>query len=529
MNGVVEHGSSGQTRRSLARQRSVDRGGLWIVVTILGSRLTTAMVLLLFALQSAWIALSARPVIYDEAYHLAAIDALSRRATPFIDQVVADGAVGDIERYGSWLYHYLMSFPWRGLDAIGVGDGTKMVAVRLLTVAIVTAGLFVCYRLFRELGASSAVANVSLMIVSSAPLLVFLSGAVNYDNLLFLLASGFFLAAVRLWKAGTFEAWSWLSVIALGTWASLTKYTFLPIFGIIVVMLLCRQIPRLRRAGITGWLTQWRQVGLVLKLRHLGVLVLAVLGTAAFVERYVVNVFAYGALTPDCSAVHEIEICEMHGPWSRNRELDAEFDDVPLSVTSGVSYFSNVWTLLMFRNATLIGVDLARGGAAASRGANVTGALLTLFVIAMFVALVLCWGAVKQIEGARLLLAAAAFFLLVLFVQNYTDYASFGQGVGVATRYALVVYPLLVGIVCIAVNGVVRQTSRNGGRLLRALLVLGLLVGLSQGGGFITYLWSADTTWLRDADSNVGRATKMLMDAADTVVLDNEVIRDPRF
>jgi hypothetical protein len=154
------------------------------IMRILGSVPMTIAVVVVFALQATWVAVSARFVMYDEQYHLAAIKVFSTRWTPFIHQSAADGPVGDIERYGSYLYHYLLSFPYRAARALELSDGTTLVALRLVSVLAVAGALVYAWRLFRELGAGPVTANIALTVVAMMPLTVFLAGALNYDNLL---------------------------------------------------------------------------------------------------------------------------------------------------------------------------------------------------------------------------------------------------------------------------------------------------------------------------------------------------------
>ena len=498
------------------------------MVAVLGSGWWTAFVLVGFALQAGWVALSARLVIYDETYHLQVIEAFSHRLTPIIDQQLTDGPIGDAERYGSWVYHYLMSLPWRALRAVGVDVETRTTVLRLLTVLMVTGALLVFRQLFRELGASSAVANVALLLVAGSPLLVFLAGAVSYDNMLLLVAAGFYLASLRLWKAHVFDPAGWLAVIALGTWGSLTKYTFLPVVAFLGLALIVRQWPYLRHTFVPESASFLRGLPRPTLLRRLALVAGATTGVAIFVERYVVNLIRYRALTPACETIHETALCEMFGPWARNQELRATFEGLSPSLHTLTDYISNQWLPLMFRYTTFIGVmndDATR----AAYGPNIMGAIIAVFIISIVVALVLSWGVIRSITGARVLLAASGFYLVVLLGQNYLDYLDMGVAVGVASRYALLVYPVVVGIVCIGVNRVLSETSTTQGRGLRVALVVGMLVCLTQGGGFLSYLWSAEPDWLRDETSVVGRATTELTNLSRVLILDDEIVYDPRF
>ena len=513
---------------AMARAQKVSVRTYETLVDVLGHRAFAAVVVGAFAFQAAWVSLSARLVIYDEEYHLLAVEAFSRHPTPFFEQTLADGELGDAERYGSWLYHYLMSFPWRVARGLGVGYDDRVLLLRLVTVLMVAASLVVFRRLFRELGATRAVANVAMLVVSVTPLLVFLAGAVSYDNMLMLMAALFFLSAVRLWRAETFDVGLWLSVIALGTFGSLTKYTFLPIVAFLGVVLIVRQVPHLRAIGRESRL-YLADLDRVVLTRRVALVVVALLGLALFIERYIVNLVVYGAPVPACERVHEVEICEIYGPWARNVALDAAYPDASPSLSSMIGFATNLWVPLMLQYSTLIGVVDAANEPVSSTGPHVAGAILAFAVPAVLTVLLLAWGRLRAIPGVRLLLGAAAFYLLVLFGQNYLDYLTLGGAVGVAGRYALVVLPIAVGLACIGVAQVLAATSTTGVRSVKVLLLGVLVVGLTQGGGISSYLWAAQPGWLTDDSSAVGRITLWSGDVARGGILPNEVVRDPRF
>ncbi|MGO1316377.1 MAG: hypothetical protein ACTMIR_05000 [Cellulomonadaceae bacterium] len=481
------------------------------------------VVLTAFALQAAWVAVSARLVIYDEGYHIEAIEAFSTRLTPFIDQVPGDGAIGDAERYGSWLYHYLMSWPWRLMRGMGLDVGDRTVALRLLTVVIVTAALAVFHRLARALGASRAVATVAIAVVATSPLLVFLAGAVSYDNLQLLMAAGFFVVAVRVWRATSLDLVGWLGIVALGTFGALTKYTLLPVLAVIGVALIVRQaryareLPRHLRVYLSR--ARARRIALALA---------SVLGVALFIERYVINLVRYGSPTPACERVHELEICQMFGPWARNVELYDAFTSVPASLNGMVDFGTYHWLPAMLRYTTLIGVVDQDARSTATLGPHAVGPIVLAFLGALAVVLILGWGVVRGIAGARLLLAASAFLTAVLFWQNYTDYRTLGVGVGIAARYLLVVYPVVVVIACIVVSRLASAGGAGAGRKVKLALVLGLVLSATQGGGVLSYLWSVQPDWLRNPDGIVGSVTLSGHEVARAIVLPNEIVRDPR-
>jgi hypothetical protein len=472
------------------------------VVKVLGSMQVTIAVVTVFAIQAAWVAVSARLVMYDEQYHLAAIKDFSSRWTPFIHQTAADGPVGDVERYGSYLYHYLLSFPYRAAKAMGFSDGTTLVVLRLLSALFVCAALVYAWRLFRELGAGPATANIALAIVAMMPLTVFLAGTLNYDNLLALMATAYFYYGLRLYKADRVDVGLWLKVLLVGGLAAVTKYTFLALAPVILAGLLFRQVPMLRnnlRPAVREFLVS-RQRGATVA--RLSLALGALLACLLVVERYGLNLLRYGTPLPSCLAVHPASICRMYPVLARNYDLAAAHTPGAPSLPGAMIYLRYQWIPLMLKFLTYIGIVGPGGARSTSYGPAVFSALLTWSIPVVLALVILSVTVLRRVPGARLLLATAGLYTLVLFVQNYTDYRTLGQPVGVQGRYVIVILPIIIGLACIALA----QLVSLGKASMRPIAAVGAVVAiafvLSQGGGVTSYLWASNPRWWR-TDSGI--------------------------
>jgi Predicted membrane protein (DUF2142) len=498
------------------------------ILRILGSGPMTVALVVAFALQATWVAVSARSDIYDEPYHLAAIKAFSTRWTPFIHQTAADGPLGDIERYGSYLYHYLLSFPYRAAEALGLGSGATLVTLRMFSVLAVSGALVYSWLLFRELGAGRVTANVALAVVTMMPLAVFLAGTLNYDNLLALLSAAFFYYGLKLYKADHFDVGLWLKVLLVGGFAAVTKFTFLALTPVVVVALFIRQVPMLRSGLRTSsrdfFFVRGRGLIAARVFLALGVVVASTL----VIERYGLNLLHYGTPLPSCLHIHPTGICGLDAPSVRNSTLDLAFKDLVPSLSGAVSYLSHQWIPLMLRYVTLIGTVGPDGAIRTSLGPHIFGAILTIAVTLMLGLVVLAITVLRSVRGARMLFAAAALYTFVLFAQNYHDYTKLGQPIGVQGRYVLVVLPIVVGLACIALARVISAGGASARPRAAVSAVVILAFVLSQGGGVTTYLWAGDQTWWR-TDSGVrfavaGKASHL----AHLLVIPDTLIPDPR-
>jgi len=499
------------------------------IIQVIGSVPMTIALVVFFALQATWVAVTARLVIYDESFHLAAIKAFSTRWTPFfIHQSAVEGPLGDIERYGSYLYHYLLSFPYRAAGALGLSDGFTLIGLRMVSVLAVSGALVYGWRLFRELGAGPVTANVALAVIAMMPLTVFLAGTLNYDNLLALMVAAFFYYGLKLYKADRFDVGLWLRVLLVGGLGAVTKFTFLALAPLLVAGILVRQLPMLRRglrpSARDFFLVRGRRVIAARASLALG----ALLACALVVERYGLNLLRYGTPLPSCPAIHPAAMCALQAPAARNIVLDLAYPDVPHSLSGAVVYLSHEWIQLMLRYLTYIGTVGSDGVVRTSVGPHFFGALVTWSVPVVLGLVVLATTVFRRVRGTRLLLATAALYVLVLFAQNYSDYTKLGQPVGVQGRYVLVVLPIVVGLACMALA----QLVSIGGASARPRAAVGAVVVLafvlSQGGGVTSYLWAGDKAWWR-ADSGVRYAiAAKASQLTRGLVIPDKLVPDPR-
>lgn len=494
------------------------------LVRALGSNWFAGVVLAGFAMQSGLVAVMARLSIYDESYHLAAIRFFARTGTPFVEQTALDGPIGDVERYGSYLYHYVLGTLWSG--SAGMSDDARLTLLRMVTVGMVTAGLLIYRFVFRELGASPAVANVAMLAVSLLPLLVFVAGTVNYDNQLFLLQAAFILVAVKLYRADEFNVTLWMLALVLGGLAALTKYTVIPLLVPIVVCLVVRQV-LVSRHTIGRRIRDFaRAPHSMIAVGRVALVLVSLAVVALVVERYGVNLVRFGTPFPACDAVHDVAVCEQYPPWARNERLDAAYADAQPSAGSALAYLSGSWILLMERYATLTGVIGADGHALTGIGPNVAGAIVTWSWPVLLVVLSIAAVWLRKIRGVFVLLLSSAGYVAVLFWQNYTDYLAMGEAVGVQARYLLPVAPVVIGLAFIGAARFL-STGTPTGTWVRLVAVGAMLLVATQGGGVSTFVHDSDARWLR-AGGGVARTHEALTSVVDRLIVSDEIVRDPR-
>ncbi|HEY5442555.1 MAG TPA: hypothetical protein VIJ68_03385, partial [Candidatus Saccharimonadales bacterium] len=154
-------------------------------ITMLGSNACFRVILGLLVLQAAWIALSGRyPMAFDEDFHLGIIRLYAHHLSPFWSGQPAGGdQFGAVARDPSYLYQWLMSFPYRFVGLF-TGDQTIQVLwLRAINIGLFTSGLVLYRRLLAKTGASRAMIHTCLLIFVLIPVVPLLAAQINYDNL----------------------------------------------------------------------------------------------------------------------------------------------------------------------------------------------------------------------------------------------------------------------------------------------------------------------------------------------------------
>jgi hypothetical protein len=326
-------------------------------LTALSSRAFFRVVLALLVLQAVWIALSGLyPMAFDEEFHLGLIRVYAHHLNPFLTgQPPGADSLGAVARDPSYLYHYLMSFPYRLISAFTHDLAAQVLLLRAINIGLFAAGLVLWRRLLLRTRASSAVVNLSLLVFVLIPVVPLLAAQINYDNLLFGLVAlalmwtldiGSGLAA-RKRVNGTML----LRLVILCLLTSLVKYAFLPIFLAIAVYLAARAY-----GSLGGWRPVWRAVRAGLASTRRRTLILlsaaAVLALLLAGQRYGINLVRYHTPDPDCGSVLSVQHCKAYGPWYRNylyqaHETSKPLNPLPLTVrgsTACGSGCSSPWT-----------------------------------------------------------------------------------------------------------------------------------------------------------------------------------------
>ncbi len=450
-------------------------------------------ILVIFGLESLWLALSAAyPGVFDENVHFGIIKLYSHQWSPFFPANLTDtDPSGAVVRDPSYLYHYLMSFPYRLISAATASQTAQVIVLRLINIMLFGSSLVLFRRLLLRTKTSPAIVHTVLLFLILVPMVPLLASEINYDNLILPLTGLVLLMTVSLSDSlgrRRLPADGILWLLTLCLLSSLVQFEFLPVFAAVFLWLgwrlwrsgLGRR--QIRQSLFRGWrITSWRRkllIGLPL-----------VLATGLFLQMYGVNAVRYHNFTPACNQVLTDRQCASDGAWVRAQQALAHKTTVdinPLRFSAGWAY------------RLMVGMFYTSSGGGSPQAFYLSvnplpvifGAALVFLVLGMVLA-IRYWrtitGSYKHLD---FLIFVSLLYAAALWLRNYHDYVRLGQKVAINGRYLL---PIALPVMLVLALGFNRWLRRRP-RLKLGLLAAALLL-FSQGGGALTYFVYSQPDW----------------------------------
>lgn len=454
--------------------------------------------LVLFFINAGWLALTALyPMAYDENYHLGLIRLYSHRLLPFWSaQPTGDAVYGAVARDPSYMYHYLLSFPYRILEYFVKSETSQVISLRLFSIICFGVGIWIFRKILLGAGFSKALTHLALFLFILTPLVPFLAAQINYDPLTFLLLAIVInqtqqlLSIIKTTKKIDIKKVLILAIVCL--FASLVKYAFLPI----VLALFFTLLWQVRKQNKQSWfafakthIATFTQLSAATKVVLLSIVVL-LLGLCF--ERYGINTIRYHTPTPECDQVLSIDNCMAYGPWRRNfltHQDKLQGKLVPVS-TNPFSYFVTIW-LSQTTYQLFYTLNGAKSNFQVGRSYRVTRiASVTVFLVgtALFI-YQYAW--LRKRYEVTLLLSVMLFYVGSLLAQNYMDFIHLGLAVAIQGRYLIPILP----IVYILVGASFARILRKQPSIKAGLAGLAMIIILTQAGGATTYILRSDSSW----------------------------------
>jgi hypothetical protein len=456
----------------------------------LESRLCWRLVLSLLAFEALWFVFSARyPMAFDENYHFGLIKLHAEQWLPYFS-AQPDGAsvYGAIVRDPSYLYHWLMSYPYRFTALFTHSVAAQIIVLRLINVALFGLGVVLTRKIVRSIGVSRALTNSLYAVFVLIPVVPFLAATINYDNLFFVAVAVTILLAIRLQSGFTqkkVDAASLLYLVAITLLASLVKYPFLPVFAVTVVFLLL-WLARERMLGPVGWKSFAQSFLALTWLKRIALLLICLIALGLFMERYGANVVTYHGPVPDCDAVLSQDECAQYGPYGRDlfykQTKPASFH---ASVVTYIGdWFWGMWFRLYFAISDTY---------ATAPPLLVIAWLGVVCATLLGLGIVLRFRAIFARHPARQFIAVLiAGYALVLFVDGFSGYSKTGQPVAINGRYLVPFLPFVFAFGGLAWSQILARRPN----IKAGVASLVILIMLLQGGGAMTFIIRSSDDWM---------------------------------
>lgn len=457
-----------------------------------------------FFIEMAWIALSAiYPMLFDEEYHLGIIDIYARQISPFINSQPTEASFhGDITRYGSYLFHYLMSFPYRTISIFTDDLPTKIIAMRFICIGIVIGGFVFWRNVLIRFGVSKSLTHIVLFIFTLIPLVPFTLSQINYDSLVFLCVPLIFYLATRSTETEKRQPLWIIYFVGVSALASLVKFTILPIaFGTAIYIL----ISLYQKDGKKIFK---KQIDVFKKLpKNIKIISLIFLSLALFlfIERYGVNLVSYHAIEPKCHKIHSRESCMEYTVWRRDTTWKEANDKKNKPRNDALTYTTTYWAPHIFNDFFITAAFIYKeprqfeirylpsgpGSMQTSVGNKVLRyggwAMLAMSIIAVILSSRYLW---REYRHLSLITATIlAIYIFSLWIRNYTDYLNIGAGTAAQGRYFIPLLIPIFAVVAISFDHIFKKIWQ------KTIFIIICALLLSQGGGAMNYILYSNSKW----------------------------------
>ena len=465
---------------------------------LIKSNLFFKLSLIIYFINSAWIAVSALyPMAFDEQYHLGIIRLYSDKLTPFWSANPNGEAVyGAVARDPSYIYHYLLSFPYRIIELLFRSEMLQVLVLRFINILIFGFGIWIFRKVLLNSKVSKIITNSVLLVFILTPLTTLLAAQINYDNLLFLILALLLLKTQNFTQqvkaTKQFNPRDFITIAIMCIFGSLVKYAFLPIALAVVVYLFFYLTKYLnyKKSIPEIFIKPFMKYQLVTKV----VLVLGFLVMfGLFSERYVINTIKYKTPTPECNQVLSVDECLAYGPWRRNyytHKAKVENKLEKIYSNSFPRYLVTLWisqsTYQLFFTIDGATHDFKVGEA---YRINRNGSIILFSVGSLLFLAQYHRVRKKYIFGMFYLVMFL--YLLALIAQNYLDFVNLGYPFAIQGRYLVPILPILYTLFGVSFNMLLKKYDK-----VKISLISGLfLIMITQGGGAGTFILRSSDAW----------------------------------
>ena len=466
------------------------------VWTFLGSKPFFGIILGLFAAQALWLAWSGLySMAFDEFFHYGLIQEYAKGWTPFIAQPGGPAVFGAVAHDPSFLYHYLMSFPYHLIAVIWHTELAQILVLRVMNIALFMGGLVMYWKLIMTTGLSRRTANIIMLFFTLLPTVVVLAPQINYDNMTFLVSGASLLLAAKIIMALHHteqpHPLALIGLVALLLAGSIVKYTFLPLAIVIGLFVLWRFIVSFVRKDVQ--MTQlWQSLFTQCK-RPFGIMLIIslMLSAGLFMQRIGGNVIRYGTPSPECSAVLPLEQCLGHAAYARNERYQQNNYAAKVTEKDKKLYPKRWYRKMLKESFFAVGPRELDYPAGYPLPTAYKAGRIIIWTMALLIAVNIIWLWRKH-PIWQLFLLASVVYGGTLYLFNYSEYLRLGVVVAIHGRYIIYIMPLLAALAAVSLGRFVKVKWRWAVHVA----LLPLLIMMLYGGGMLPFIIRSADTWM---------------------------------
>jgi hypothetical protein len=276
-------------------------------------------------------------------------------------------------------------------------------------------------------------AHAILLFFSLIPIVAFLAAQINYDNLFIPLLMWCLLATFD-WldqvARGQLSAGRTVVLIGVMLLTSLVKYVFLPIMVILVFIMFVELIRRhsLLRQLWQSCIVSFQKTSVAIRM---ALLILFIISTGLFAERYFENIWRYHSPTPECEKILSIDECLEYGPWQR----DFVYSHTrPSTFKPNIRDYTYLWIYWMWRRC-FFAISYLNENTAPLPLPGRTAAVLAIAGIGIFLGY--AWTILRKRPYRTYILLIIVIYCATLFAETWQAYSRTAQPVAINGRYLI--------------------------------------------------------------------------------------------
>ena len=467
-----------------------------IVKFLSNSSVVFKIIIGVFVLEALYFAFfAAYPQAFDENFHFGIIQIYSTHWSPFLTSQPPGGNLyGALARDPSYLYQYLMSFPYRIFAHFFKDQITQIIFLRIINLFLFAWGLVIFNKILIKIGLSQKLANIALFIFILIPIVPQVAGQVSYDNLIFLSSAIVFYLTIKIIDQINnkhIDAIAILNLIIVSIFSSLVKFEFMPIFLGIALYLMWLAYKNFNHSVKKVLSTLISSFNSSRKLYKVLVIFLLLLSLVMFVQRDGYNLIRYHTIAPRCDLILSQYDCSQYSVWYHDYVSHQLVATNAVNVNSSpliylVQWIYWIWYRLFF-SVSGPSTDFRNYPPLPLPSAGfIIVSLISLFAIFKLRARIF-----KINSYVNLFFITISVYLITLIYEGYKTYQYTGVLELMNGRYLL---PVILPTAAISL--VFLKIIFNNRPKIKMFLAILVIILFMQGGGVITFISRSDSNWI---------------------------------